>query len=153
MSAMLFGSPWAALKSWAGVTPGLRRMNVGPPTGSPVTVDTTLTPPDRSAPPTVIVFPFIFTVITGRAVLCPVWTAGAVWAASAVPPGMANDRPAATKAVVMLLRIAGSPFGCWCRQPGAGCAGWPAALIAPRMHKPDGPAPGHSYALGLRGLT
>src|SRR5689334_14211788 len=137
MSAMLFGSPWAALKSWAGVTPGLRRMNVGPPTGSPVTVDTTLTPPDCSAPPTVIFVPFIFTVITGRAALCPVWTAGAVWAASAVPPGMARDRPAATRAVVMLLRIAGSPFQVLLPPAGRHRRGWPAALIAPRMHKPD----------------
>src|SRR5438477_9398697 len=153
MSAILFGSPWAALKSWAGVTPGLRRMNVGPPAGSPVTVDTTLTPPDCSAPPTVIFVPFIVTVITGRAVLCPVWAAGTVWAASAVPPGMASDRPAATRAVVMLLRIAGSPFRCWCRQPGAACAGWPAALIAPECTSRTVRHAGTLTHLGLRGLT
>src|SRR5690348_13914166 len=110
MSATLFGSPWAALKNWATVTPWLRRTNVGPPAGSPVTVDTTLTPPDCSVPPTVIVFPFIFTVITGRAARCPVWAAGAVWAARAVPPGMARDRPATATAAVMLLRIADPPF-------------------------------------------
>src|SRR6185312_14610153 len=123
MRATLSGPPWAALKNWATVTPGLRRTNVGPPAGSPVTVDTTLTPPDTSAPPTVIVFPVIVTVITGRAAPGPVRAAGAVWAASAVPPGMARDRPAATTAAVMLLRIAGSPSGCCCRQPGAACVG------------------------------
>src|SRR5690348_6995110 len=128
MSAALFGSPWAALRNWATVTPLLSRMNVGLPAGSPVTVDTTLTPPDWSAPPTVIVFPVIVTVITGRAVLGPVRAAGAVWAASAVPPGMARDRPATTRTAVMLLRIAGSPFRCWCRQPGAACAGWSAVF-------------------------
>src|SRR5690348_5876628 len=153
MSAILFGSPWAALKSWAGVTPGLSRTNVGPPTGSPVTVDTTLTPPDCSAPPTVIVFPVIFTVITGRAVPCPVWAAGAVWAASAVPPGMARDRPAATRAVVMLLRIAGSPFQVLVPPAGRRMRGLASSVASARMHTPDGPARGHSYAIGLRGLT
>src|SRR6266700_7727318 len=110
MSATLFGSPWTALSSWATVTPRSRRINVGAPAGSPVTVDTTLTPPDCSAPLTVIFFPFIATLITGRAALGPVWAAGAVWAASAVPPGMARDRAAATTAAVMLLRIADPPF-------------------------------------------
>jgi hypothetical protein len=49
-------------------------------------------------------------VFTGSAALAPVRAAGAVWAANAVPPGMASNRPAATTAAVMLLRIAGSPF-------------------------------------------
>src|SRR5690348_7672967 len=139
MSAILFGSPWAALKSWAGVTPGLSRTNVGPPAGSPVTVDTTLTPPDSSAPPTVIVFPFIFTVITGRAVLCPVRAAGAVWAASAVPPGMARDRPAATRAAVMLLRIAGSPFQGAFAASRAPMRGLADSVHSARMRTPDRP--------------
>src|SRR5437016_4690376 len=96
-----------------------------------------------------MLFPFIFTVITGRAVLCPVWAAGAVWAASAEPPGMASDRPAATRAVVMLLRIAGSSFRCCCRQRRR-MRGLVSSVDSARMHKPDGPARGHSYALGLR---
>src|SRR5690242_18693118 len=123
MSATLFGSPCAALKNWATVTPLLSRMNVGLPAGSPVTVDTILTPPDWSAPPTVIVFPVIFTVITGRAALAPVRAADVVWAASAVPPGMARDRPAAATAAVMLLRIADPPFRVLLPPAGRGLRG------------------------------
>jgi len=51
-------------------------MNVGAPAGSPVTVDTTLTPPDCSAPLTVIFFPFIATLITGSAAPCAADRAG-----------------------------------------------------------------------------
>src|SRR5690242_5081440 len=148
MSATLFGSPCAALKNWATVTPLLSRMNVGLPAGSPVTVDTTLTPPDWSAPPTVIVFPVIVTVITGKAALGPVRAAGAVWAASAVPPGMARDRPATTRTVVMLLRIAGSPFKVLVPPAGRHMRGLAGSVNSARMHTPDGPARGHSYALG-----
>ena len=81
-------------------------MNVGAPAGSPVTVDTTVTPPDCSAPLTVIFFPFIATLITGSAPpRAAARAGGAERAASAAPPGMAGDRPAATAAAPAVMEV------------------------------------------------
>ena len=90
----LFGSLAALLcsraKNWARVTPGSSRTKIGAPCGSLVTVETIRTPPDCSAPLTVIFFPFIATEIFGSEAR---WCAVAAWDA---PPDNASERAAAT---------------------------------------------------------